>query len=128
MVFVRLAGCLKSANLPVKERCLHLLSSITSRWNEELQTAETNEDKAIVQGLATRAHSMEEAVSKHLNVPRLHTVLLRRIRKEQREGRLFHSRFTEALLELVLSLADLRDCAVKCRVAASGSNDLVSDE
>ena len=124
LTFRRIASCLLSANMPVKEVCMHLMWRIIVGWFQLVgEKYDGNFPHCNSNKILPKAGDILQLASECVPLGRLKRIANQRAAEEKRHERVFLSRFTQKMVQLTVATEDLLD-VVK---GHSGSLDSIHD-
>mmetsp|Transcript_83789 Transcript_83789/g.236753 ORF Transcript_83789/g.236753 Transcript_83789/m.236753 type:complete len:3060 (-) Transcript_83789:463-9642(-) len=123
--FFRLSNCLRSANMPVKEIVMRALTRILVSWCDTLQQRRTLSNAGessgeFTTGAAPGATVIDELLHKSVPLAKLQCAAVRRIASEQRQERIFFSKYVHAMVELLVTVMKLEELLSSSLPALAG--------
>ena len=113
--FQRIASCLLSANVPIKDMCMHVLRSIIVEWFSVLERGGGRggggegggEDESMNGEVIPSAREMVSLIADCIPLGRLKRIASQRAAEERRHERVFMSQFTRRMTALTVATDDL---------------------
>ena len=125
-VFQRVAGCLMSANMPVKEVAMKIMWKIVVGWFEMVQGGELNEqgseekkktdtcgeengddDDEDDDDCVPKISQILQLISSCVPLGRLKRIASQRATEERRHERIFMSRYTQKMTQLIVAVEEI---------------------